>query len=142
MAHINSFTDEYRFLSNFYMTPVVYDGSFYPSSEHAYQAAKTLDLVQREQVQNVSTAGQSKRLGRKVTMRPDWDKVKLEIMFQIVLNKFINNDKIRKELLNTGYSILEEGNTRGDTYWGVCNGEGKNFLGQILMEVRAIIRAI
>ena len=35
-----------------------------------------------------------------------------------------------------GEEYLEEGNTWHDTYWGVCNGKGKNKLGKILMQVR------
>ena len=39
-------------------------------------------------------------------------------------------------LINTGDAILIEGNTWGDTYWGVCDGVGENRLGKLLMEVR------
>ena len=30
-----------------------------------------------------------------------------------------------------------EGNTWNDTFWGVCNGQGQNWLGKILMLVRS-----
>lgn len=33
--------------------------------------------------------------------------------------------------------INNEGNTWGDKFWGVCDGEGENHLGKLLMEVRA-----
>ena len=32
---------------------------------------------------------------------------------------------------------LVEGNYWGDTFWGICNGEGTNWLGILLMAERA-----
>ena len=46
MAKIDSFSGEYDFLSNFYSQEITYDGIKYPTNEHAFQAAKTLDLVE------------------------------------------------------------------------------------------------
>ncbi|NWN81082.1 NADAR family protein, partial [Bacillus sp. (in: firmicutes)] len=43
---------------------------------------------------------------------------------------------LKNKLLQTGESILIEGNTWGDKIWGVCNGVGENKLGKILMKVR------
>lgn len=40
---IFTFAGPYRFLSNFYPAPFVWDDILWPTSEHAYQAAKTLD---------------------------------------------------------------------------------------------------
>ena len=57
---INDFHNEYFFLSNFYSHPVVFEGVTYPSNEHAYQAAKTLDLEKRKEFTNPNvTAGQT-----------------------------------------------------------------------------------
>jgi len=142
MKVINSFVDSYGFLSNFFPTPAFYDGINYPSVEHAYMAAKTLDVKERESIWLCVTPGQAKRLGQKVTLRSDWDLVKVPIMHQIVINKFMQNDKIRKELFHTGDKQLEEGNTWGDTFWGVCDGVGENHLGAILMNVREELRLI
>jgi predicted NAD-dependent protein-ADP-ribosyltransferase YbiA (DUF1768 family) len=44
---INNFHNENSFLSNFYMHEIVYLGVTYPSSEHAYQAAKAMDFIDR-----------------------------------------------------------------------------------------------
>lgn len=44
---IERFDGMYKFLSNFYMTPIEYEGLVYPSSEHAFQAAKTLSEKER-----------------------------------------------------------------------------------------------
>lgn len=43
-------------------------------------------------------------------------------------------------LLKTGDEELVEGNTWGDTFWGVCKGKGRNELGKILMKVREEFR--
>ena len=76
--------DEVRWLSNFYMSSVRYLGITYPSSEHAYQAQKTLDLVERQQIATLKTPGQAKRAGKAVKMRSDWEQVKDQIMEDIV----------------------------------------------------------
>jgi predicted NAD-dependent protein-ADP-ribosyltransferase YbiA (DUF1768 family) len=48
IKHISSFTGEYRFLSNFYPCVVHLDEEVYPSVEHAYQAAKTVNPEERK----------------------------------------------------------------------------------------------
>lgn len=128
--------DEVRWLSNFYMSSVRYLGITYPSSEHAYQAQKTLDLVERQQIATLKTPGQAKRAGKAVKMRSDWEQVKDQIMEDIVRIKFQSNPVLMAKLLSTGDLYLEETNTWNDTYWGVCKGRGQNKLGKILMKVR------
>ena len=118
------------------------DGKVYPSSEHAYQAAKTLDEEERDQVRIAPTPGDAKRRGRRVTMRKDWDRIKRRVMFKLVMDKFTRNEPLKKKLLETGNDSLVEDNTWGDTYWGVYNGKGKNHLGKILMRVRRELRQI
>ena len=54
--------------------------------------------------------------------------------------KFTEHLDLQERLLATGDAILIEGNTWNDTYWGVCNGVGKNTLGQLLMKIREEIR--
>lgn len=131
---------KHRFLSNFYMAPVAYEGILYPSSEHAYQAAKSLDQEVRKRIASLKTAGQSKKAGRQIHIRPNWDAIKYDIMSEIVLEKFIQNPDLKQKLLDTGDDELIEGNTWGDTFFGICNGVGENNLGKILMKVRSILR--
>lgn len=71
MAKIDSFSGEYDFLSNFYSQEITYDGIKYPTNEHAFQAAKTLDLAKRQAIAKLATPGQAKRAGRKVLLRSD-----------------------------------------------------------------------
>jgi predicted NAD-dependent protein-ADP-ribosyltransferase YbiA (DUF1768 family) len=80
---IDSFRGKYRFLSNFWPCKVVYEGLTYPSSEAAYQAAKTTNSYLREQMFTNIKPGDAKRAGRKVAVRPVWEDVKLHVMYEI-----------------------------------------------------------
>lgn len=136
MKQIDEFQGEYRFLSNFWPCQVEYEGVMYPSSENAFQAAKSMNIGARkvfalEQV----TPSMSKHLGRSIILRPNWDTAKLAIMADILAAKF-SNPILRKLLIDTGDAELIEGNTWNDTFWGVCNGKGSNFLGRALMDLR------
>ena len=133
---INQFKDEYRWLSNFELCDVTLDGVTYPSVEHAYQAAKTTDLAERELLLPL-TAGQAKRYGRKVTVRHDWEDVKVSVMRSLLEQKFAIESY--KDLLHaTGSQEILEGNNWGDVFWGVNlqNNKGQNHLGRIIMAIR------
>ena len=136
---IDSFHGEYAFLSNYYDSPIFYDGILYPTVEHAFQAAKTTVFIQRIIIANKKTPGQAKCAGRKVTLRDNCDDIKLYIMKELIILKF-TNPKLKSALLNTKDAELIERNTWNDTYWGICNGIGENHLGKILMEVREMLR--
>ena len=135
-VEIDSFSGAFRFLSNFYSAPLLYEGVLYPTSEHAFQAAKTLDHNQRLNVAMLETPAESKRYGKTVPLRPAWDDIKIGVMEEIVEEKFRQNPKLAEMLLATEDAILIEGNTWGDKFWGVCNGVGENNLGKVLMYVR------
>jgi len=139
---VSGFNGPYRFLSNFWLCIVYLDKKAYPSLEHAYQAAKTLDEKERKQVRMAPTPGTAKRRGRQVTMREDWDRIKKRVMFKLVKDKFTRDESLGTKLLETRNVLLVEDNTWGDTYWGKCNGKGKNHLGKILMRVRHELRQI
>ncbi len=140
MKIINSFSGEHRFLSNFWYADVMLSGLAYPTTEHAFQAAKTRDIGERKEIQGALTPGNAKRLGRAVTMRTDWDFIKLHVMLDVTRKKYAH-PALRKQLIATGNAVLVEGNDWGDTYWGVCNGAGTNWLGKVLMCVRDELRA-
>lgn len=131
---IDSFSGEYRWLSNFYPVVVILDGVRYPSVEHAYQAAKADGLLRNQFVN--CTAGQAKRLGRSIQLRSDWSVQRQHVMVNLIVQKFNGHNDLSSWLVNTGDRPIIEGNTWGDTYWGVCNGVGQNNLGKILMARR------
>ena len=133
---INKFEGDHEFLSNFARCNVVYDGNIYPTVEHAYQAAKSLDNSIQKSFTTLTTPGKAKKLGRQIQIRPDWEQVKDNIMKDLLRQKF-SHEPFKSQLLATGNTKLVEGNTWNDTYWGICNGKGLNMLGTLLMEVRS-----
>ena len=138
---INDFRGEYRWLSNFHAVEVTLDGEVYPSTEHAYQAAKfPLGSVLRASVRSAPTCRDAKRLGRSPGMRSNWDNVKLGIMGNLLRQKFAPGSELAGKLLATGDRPLVEGNTWGDRFWGVCGGVGENHLGKLLMQIRAELK--
>ena len=140
MTPITEFRGPYFFLSNFYETPVKYDGLTYPSSEAAFQAAKCLDPKARKIFQTM-TPKQAKQFGKRVSLRPDWEEVKLQVMADILKNKF-ENKELRAKLLATESANLVEGNYWHDTFWGVdlATGKGQNHLGELLMALRTNLK--
>lgn len=133
---IDSFRGQYRFLSSFWPCRVALNGEVYYSIEHAYQAAKTMNSDERAAIRKCEKPGAAKKLGRHVTLRSDWGQVKLKIMYELLKQKFRIGTELAKQLMATGTEDLIEGNTWGDTFWGVCGGEGQNNLGRLLILVR------
>jgi ribA/ribD-fused uncharacterized protein len=142
---IKGFSGKWRFLSNFHIAPVLWNGVIYSSSEAAYQASKFLQPEIKDLFQNLSPL-ESKRkaaaLKKKGFLREDWQEVSLSIMEEIVFIKFSSNLELREALLKTGERYIEETNTWRDTFWGVCDGVGQNNLGKILMKVRQQLKEI
>ena len=134
---IDSFRDEYFFLSNFYPVEIKLDGIVYPNAETAFQAQKTLDVEERRKFSMLKNPVQAKRLGRKVKLRDDWEEVKLDIMTEIVSQKFLQHPHLIEMLLQTGDEELVEGNK-----WDVCKGKSENHLGKILMKIRDVYKSI
>lgn len=134
---IHKFSGKFRFLSNFFPADVEFEGVVYPTVEHAFQAAKSLDTKVREKIQRAATPGDAKRMGRSCRLREDWEKVKVDIMVALLRSKFQRHEDLRFLLLDTGGRELREGNTWGDTEWGMVGGKGNNKLGKSLMQVRA-----
>lgn len=137
---INEFRWPHEFLSNFYFWPVRYEGILYPTSEHAYQAAKTRDPNVRLRISLLPTPGASKKAGKALDLRSDWEDVKVMVMADILRLKFAPGSYMAFLLLSTGDEHLVEGNYWHDTFWGVCNGRGQNHLGKLLMQIRAELR--
>jgi len=137
---INIFEGEYEFLSNFYYANVEFEGITYPSNEHAFQAAKSLDQnIRKSFLTECPTPDKAKKKGRSLQLRSDWESVKNNVMTTIVRNKFNAHPDLKMKLLATGNAMLIEGTTWHDTYWGIDlnTGKGENHLGKILMQIRS-----
>lgn len=139
---ILEFRGENRIYSNMYRRIFYIENKLYICVENWYQANKTLDPDIYETIRTSSTGIIAKNRGNIIELRPDWgdDDVKLPIMYKGVFNKFNQNEDLKKRLLATDNCLIVEGNYWGDTYWGVCNGKGKNHLGEIIMQVREDLR--
>lgn len=132
---IDKFDGEYAFLSNFYPSPITDGNIIFPTVEHFFQAAKTVNMADYEMIAAADTPGRAKRLGRRIELREDWEEVKDGIMLEALRRKF-SDDFLRRKLIATGDAELIEGNDWNDMYWGVCAGVGRNKLGKLLMQVR------
>lgn len=137
---IYGFKGKTRFLSNFVDCKVMLEGVEYPSTENAYQAAKTLNLEERVQFETLS-APNAKWKGKEITLRADWPMISISVMWELNTQKF-KQEPFKRWLLETGEAYIEETNTWGDTFWGVCNGVGENHLGKILMNIRTSLKDI
>ena len=133
------FKGKYDFLSNMYPCDIkiTFNGRTYTFTcvESAFQSFK--DLSRMSEFEGLN-GYESKKLGRKVNLRKDWDDVKVDIMRDLVKQKFLNLE-LSKKLVEIEGEIVEH-NSWNDTFWGVSYGKGKNMLGLILMEIRDEIK--
>ena len=125
---VPTFSNEFEFLSNMYFCNV----NGYSCSESMYQAEKCELDIEKRQFKNLN-GYQAKRRGKKVKLRKDWDDVKIDIMRKILHIKF--QGELLEKLKSIEGEIVER-NYWKDTFWGVYNGVGENWLGKLLMEIR------
>jgi ribA/ribD-fused uncharacterized protein len=143
MKAILFFEGPYAFLSNFYPSEFfTIDGKLWPSSEHFYQAHKTLLFSEQEMLRNAKNPSHAKKLGSSIILRPDWQSIKDKVMLVALQLKFHQSMELREKLTLTHPCYLREGNNWHDNYWGQCNCTkcenivSQNRLGYLLMMVR------
>jgi len=135
----------YGCFSNFSLHPIELEGTFWQTVEHYYQAQKFVGTENERlivTIQNVKTPMEAATIGRDRTckVRPDWEQVKIQVMWQGVLTKFLTHTDIQEILLETGDELIVE-DSPIDYYWGCGQDKtGQNQLGKILMKVRQEIR--
>lgn len=143
------FRGDLAFLSNYHPEPFYVPrlGAIAGSGEHAFNALKTLDPAERAHVLAAPTPGESKRRGRRVTLRPDWDTGARVLAMQTVLRaKFAPHTPSAQKLVATGDLRLVETNHWHDQFWGDCTCPrhadlpGTNMLGELLMALRSAHR--
>ena len=123
------------FMSNFYPSPFVAEGLTWPTVEHYFQAMKTTNKNEWPAFAALTVPGKAKYRGRMIKLRPDWEEVKVGVMFTALDLKFRSNPKLLKKLLATGNEVLHE-NSPYDFVWGYRNN-GKDLLGKCLMQLRS-----
>jgi ribA/ribD-fused uncharacterized protein len=147
---IDRFTGNNRIYSNFYPVIVTFEGMGYPTVEHAYQASKSKEFFFRKLMAALpaNKAGLAKERGNTIRLRSDWEEIKIEVMHNLLCKKF-EQDPFKTRLLETGDSMIIEGNYWHDNTWGDCrcnnkSGDhpeclvtGENWLGRLIMDVRS-----
>jgi ribA/ribD-fused uncharacterized protein len=141
------FRGRMSFLSNFWPVLVKMEGDYYPTVEHAYQAAKTIDPLERDKIRCAYGAGEAKKMGRLVKMRPGWNEMRIPLMADLLKQKFQNPD-LRRRLLEVQEDPIVEGNYWHDNFWGACQCQAcqgnavppGNILGMLLTEIRKGIK--
>ncbi len=132
----------YGCFSNFSKHSFTLGGKSWQTIEHYFQAQKFAGTPQEHEIQIAPDPMTAKNLGqsRDFPLRADWDAVKDDVMREAVRAKFTQHDDIRAVLLGTGTETIIEA-ARNDSYWGYGpDGQGKNRLGKVLMEIRDELR--
>ncbi|MBX3051585.1 MAG: NADAR family protein [Caldilineaceae bacterium] len=135
--------DPYYELTNHSAHGFTLDGHFWPTVEHYYQAQKFAGSAYADAIRDAPNPMIARRMGRdrEHPIRPDWDAVKEAVMYRATLAKFESHPDALASLLSTGEEELVEASPR-DFYWGSgADGSGLNRYGQILMQVRALLRS-
>lgn len=148
IERIDYFRDRWAFLSNFFPARMLWQGVFYPTSEHAFNAGKTTDLGLRFKIASAHSPKIAKRMGRAVKIRPGWENpVRYQVMWDVLHAKFTSHPGRVAALLGTGDAFLVEGNRWHDQHWGncicgqpACAEPGQNHLGRMLMDLREELR--
>ena len=139
------------FLSNFYRCQISFQGYKFKSLEQGYQAlmAKTCQnpLIFHE-IMETDSPSDAKAKTKGLIKTEEWDRIKLDIMRDLLFCKFKQNRNLYFKLLNTRPHALYECTL--DNYWGTgcrllsvmsVEGDwgGSNHLGILLMHVRDVL---
>jgi ribA/ribD-fused uncharacterized protein len=153
---INEFRGKNLFLSSFFPyvgnqrepveapAPILWKGKLYTTREHLYQAAKTTFVEEVARIRNAETPALAKTLGKRCTLRPGFNQMRLQVMEQIITAQYTQHPFLALRLLRTEDQELVEGNRWGDTFWGVDlrsnPPQGQNHLGKLQMKVRRLLQ--
>ena len=148
LRHIDFYNREDPFyeFTNFYpCTRLNLDAKEWKTTEHYFQAQKFVGTPHVEYVRKLDSPRSAFEYTRRPEVqkwvRPDWAKVKEEVMLKAVQEKFNQNQELGQLLIRTGDVKLFE-HTRNDKFWGDGGDRrGENKLGMILMQVRFDLHA-
>lgn len=129
------FRDDYYFLSNMYPCKIEFNGRTFKCSETAFHTESLSDESDKDYFSTLD-GYESKAQIKVMKIRKDWDKIKVDTMAKILIQKFLQNKDLALKLIETEDTPLIEYNNWGDCFWGVCGGKGDNTLGKLLMLIR------
>lgn len=151
MNAITSFSGEYAFLGSYFVgEPLVFGQYRAATAEHLFSAMKARRGEDFRRILTSATPEEAHADGRRLlALRPDWGRVKLDVMRYVLSLKF---SLVRTEgvcLVATETRLLMEANPKGDRTWGavlpddhgVETAVGRNWQGVLLMARRAELLA-
>lgn len=124
-------------LSNFAAFAVLWRNVLWPTSEHAYQAAKFDDVEIQIEIRLATSPHTAKLIANKYLGRrlPDWDSHRLAIMEEILRAKLDQHEIIQERLLRAAGRVIIE-DSPIDPFWGRGRDyNGLNHLGKIWMKL-------
>ena len=147
--------EENGYLSNWYLSNFKVNEIEYSSMEQYMMYQKAIcfkDYKIAEDLLKTDDVAEIKALGRKVSNYDDhmWNGVRQIIICEGLLEKFLQNEELKKEILSTKDAVLAECAVK-DTIWGIglsmkdenrfdkSKWRGTNLLGYALMLVRTKI---
>lgn len=140
---INSFRGYHAWLSNMYDCNIEFMGHKFKSVENAYMFAKRPNDEEWLSKCLSMSPGDVKKASRFISVREDWESVKLSVMYELLKQKF-TQEPFRTDLLNTRGENIVEGNRWNDTFWGVdvkvTPNVGENWLGRLIMDIRTKLK--
>ncbi|KAK4741644.1 hypothetical protein SAY87_025232 [Trapa incisa] len=146
--------EPYGVFSNFSPHPIQMpdnEGKYetWSTAEHFYQAHKFVGINNLqaqnyvEEIKSARSPEEAARIGRFAQgqrpdlVRPDWESAKIELMYRVLKCKFSTYPHLNSLLLSTAGSILVEASSH-DYFWGGrMEGEGLNYHGRLLMQLRS-----
>ena len=148
--------EENGYLSNWYLSEFKIDSIKFSSMEQYMMYKKAIvfnDNKIAKEILETKDVSKIKALGRQVSNYNDthWNGVRQIIIYKGLLEKFSQNEDLKKRLLNTGNDILAECAVQ-DKIWGIGlsmkdvnrwdmeKWRGENLLGFALMMVREDLR--
>ncbi len=136
---INDLIKKNFYLCNFYERPMEFRGRKFGNAEAAYQAEKCLYDEDKDlfTIDGPYSAPRDARdAGQEVALVPNWDDVRIVVMYQVIREKFLQHPDLALRLKNTGNALITEGDRFRDTFWGLTKEGGENHLGNIIMYIR------
>jgi ribA/ribD-fused uncharacterized protein len=145
---IEQFRGQYRWLSNFWFSPMDIWGLKFKTNEHYFTFSKTADPEWANRIINADTPSAAKKLGQQCPVRPNWKTLRTGVMSNGLWSKFVQNPPLLEKLVATWPTRLVEGNYWHDNFWGNClcpkceKIEGINALGKLLMSHRETFNTV
>lgn len=137
----------YGVLSNLYRAKITFESRDFPTAEHAYQFGKARSPAVAEWLMMAPSPSLLAMAAHGLyswDVAPGWSSGRYQRMRRVVFAKFDQHPDLALILLGTGTARIVESakvDNEVNRRWGEVDGVGTNWLGMILMDVRAELNA-